>query len=126
MTDAFEPELGQFIFSNATFGEFQMQHHVKLGIAQISEFLVHTLPMDHNPTDNSGAYFSNDVFSIRAYCWCDGDEHPKGCPPNFECGDFEASWYKHLGRGSSQSRLLSAEEWDSIYRKCIDSLKEKP
>ena len=124
MTEQFEPELGQLLFSNAPLEEFDMQRHVQLGIEQLGLYLQVTKILKYNPVSNTGAEFSNDVFSIRAYCWCDGDKHPNGCPPNFECGDFKVSWYKYLGRGSSQSRALSTEEWDAIFRKCMDSIKE--
>ena len=60
---------------------------------------------------------------MRSYCWCDGDieGHGDGCPPNFEHrpSGLVVSWYKHVGRGSSQNRVVSVREWVDALGGCI-------
>lgn len=46
-----------------------------------------------SPFRNTGATFSNDVFTVRAYNW-DGNYKP-----NFEYKGLKIYWYKYLGRG---------------------------
>jgi hypothetical protein len=124
MADRFQPELGQFLKQNdCHYYELTMEQHVQGAICAIGEAIqAKGLCDGNNPAGNSGAEFVNEVFALRSYCWCDGDRHMDGCPPNFECGDFAASWYKHLLRGASQSREISFDEMEAIRRKCIDSL----
>lgn len=67
--------------------------------------------------------FSNDEFSIRPYCWCNGEgEHAGfGCPPNFKCGKFEAEWYKHIDRGFDHDEI-SSDEFRRLMIKCLNSI----
>jgi hypothetical protein len=130
----YEPELGQAIFSNTPWGEIEMQEMVEWGIALLGEIVTPLTEPQPNgeyldPCANTGTEFENDVFSIRAYCWCDGERHPEGCPPNFEYREgpsksviFSACWYKYLGRGGSQSRELTPPQWAYIVRRCLESV----
>ena len=126
MSKQFEPEIGQAIFSNGSAFEYGMQRHVESGLRHLGE-LVSKGKYGDDPTCNNGSRFSNDVFSLRSYCWCDGEGegHEQGCPPNFVCGDFAASWYKHAGRGHSQSRPVSHDEWAKIMERCLSSLRKE-
>src|SRR2546423_1713602 len=65
--------------------------------------------------------YSNDVFTIRTYCWCDGNEHPEGCPPNFDhpASGLQARWYKHAQRGASINREVDSTEWSKILSECL-------
>jgi hypothetical protein len=122
----FEPELGQIIFGNAGSSfEFEMQYHVDAGIHALGALVAPLCEGGYDPTSNTGAEYANSTFVLRAYCWCDETRsgHEEGCPPNFVCGDFAATWYKHAGRGHSQSRLLSEKEWLSIMTRCLSSLE---
>ena len=79
-----------------------------------------------NPTENSGATFSNEVFSMNAYCWCDGvnEDHEKnGCPVNFlyKKTDFTASWYKHINR-DFHSDDISRSDLIKMMNNCINSI----
>ena len=98
--------------------------YVVRGIEMLGSLVANGDP-DKDPCSNSGASFKNDIFEISAYCWCDGERHPDGCPPNFKCGDFSAEWYKHVNRGFIQSRPISALEWVDIMIKCLGSLGER-
>ena len=80
-----------------------------------------------NPIEESPG-FSNDVFEIRPYCWCDGDEpnHVEdGCPLNFyhkESG-LSVSWYKHLGRDMHVDDEITSAKWADILEDCLKSIK---
>jgi hypothetical protein len=50
-----------------------------------------------SPFQNTGAEYSNDTFTVRAYYWGEDDDLIK--LPNFKYKDFECSWYKHSMRG---------------------------
>lgn len=121
----FEPELGQAVFSNSPWGEVDTPDYVTEGIGLLTSITAEgdwerDVTGNHGPAGN----LDNGTFALRAYCWCDGDEkgHENGCPPNFQCGDFEARWYKHAGRGASQNREVTAREWGSIIVRCLRSL----
>ena len=122
MNTPFDPELGQLVFGGGADFDYEMEEHVKSGLAELGALLAPILGQD--PTDNVAEAFANDVFSLRSYCWCGNSRpgHEEACPPNFVCGDFGASWYKWLGRGGSQPRPLAAAEWAGILRRCCDSL----
>jgi len=122
-TRMFEPELGQMLLSHTAMYKFEMQDHVESGLRLLGDFLVERGLCNHSPADNTAAGYENSVLAMRAYCWCDGDLHKEGCPDNFECGDFSASWYKYLGRGSSQSRRVTVQEWMGILNRCMDSVR---
>jgi len=130
---SFEPELGMMAFSGSPWEEHKMQSFVERGLRDISEEIGErrlcndpndNVEYGYEPADNCAAEYENDVFQMRSYCWCDNtrEGHENGCPPNFKYGDFEARWYKYLGRGSSQNKTLTRDEWRSIYYRCIASL----
>jgi hypothetical protein len=119
-SEQFTPEIGQYAFSGSPWGEWSMSRRVYRFMRDLGEKLADSF--GRAPTGNTGEHFENEVFSMRAYCWCDGDRHPDGCPPNFKCGDFEVRWYKYLGRGSSMNRNIGAEELAEIERRCMESL----
>lgn len=82
-------------------------------------------PVVYGPDD----VFENDVFTIRAYCWCDGDRHPDGCPPNFvhHGSGWTINWYKHVGRGLSSDRPFDRDAWVGVLWDCIRSIDpERP
>lgn len=123
MTDYFVPELGQIILSNNTpWNELPMQEEVEAILWKIGEQILDRELAHGDPMDNSGAQYENETFKARAYCWCEGELHPEGCPPNFEWRDFRACWYKHAGRGNSQNRELSMEERHQLEIECLASL----
>lgn len=119
----FVPELGQAAFGGP-WEEIRMQGFVKSGLSALGELCKGGTDTGEDPTSNTGAEFVNDVFELRSYCWCDGEgEHAEeGCPPNFKHGDFEARWYKYLGRSGSQNRKLTAAEWDEMFEACVASV----
>ena len=125
---SFPPELGQMVWSNTPWHQHEMQPMVESGLRLLGELVRPLMPEEYGrhsaPTENAAQVFENEVFVLRAYCWCDGElaGHEHGCPPNFVCGDFAACWYKYLGRGSSQSRTLTEAEWRQIMQRCLESL----
>lgn len=89
--------------------------------------------------------FENDVFELHPdyqHCACpysetESDEffgppqiHRDDCPfmaqkPNFrhKASGLEICWYKWIGREMSMNReSISGDEWDRIFRQCVDSL----
>lgn len=50
-----------------------------------------------SPFDNTGAEYTNDVFTVRAYYW--GDDEELVNLPNFEYDGLECYWYKYATRG---------------------------
>lgn len=100
-----------------------MQPSVERALRTLGEEIADRDLVDgYNPMDNSGAQYETPVFKVRAYCWCDGELHKDGCPPNFEWRDFRACWYKHAGRGNSQNRKMKPREAAEMLRECLDSL----
>lgn len=78
-------------------------------------------------TTNSGAEeFSNGVFALRSFCWCDGSlaGHEEECPPNFEYfpDRLGIRWYKYMGRDNESTHLITEARWKRIYEDCLSSL----
>lgn len=126
-------ELGQMLFSGQTFLDVDGDRfpYVGDGISTLDHFLAEALGEDFGRTGNEGVNeFTSSVFDMRGYCWCDGVEHPDGCPLNFvhHASGFGVSWYKHLGRGVLISRAISAREWARILIQCLNhvGLEVKP
>lgn len=120
---AYVPELGQAAFG-APWLEFTMPRFVEAGLRVLGAALADESSSGGDPCGNTGAIFENDVFAMRAYCWCDGDAHPDGCPANFEhkASGFEASWYKYLGRGGSMSGPIDVGRFEVLLEECHASL----
>lgn len=82
---------------------------------------------------NTALHFSNDVFAIRDFCWCDGRLHHEdadgipSCPPNFEhfTSGITGEWYKYLGRDTRWSRSPEAPEAIAVLMDCIRSLPNR-
>jgi len=125
----FEPELGQLGFSNT---EWQEHKVPELAIAALRALADEIERVEWNrtqedysaPTNNSGSHFKTDKFEMNAYCWCDGDAHPKGCPPNFKWRDVVINWYKYLGRGTSSNTELTPELINTMLEDCLESVQK--
>jgi len=135
MKGTFTPELGQGIFSNSSMLSYEVPDYVTGGLAALGEMVGHSRSQDEeeawslNPCNNAGpsANFENEEFAMRSYCWCDGEVegHEEGCPVNFEEETgFKVSWYKHVRRGSSCNRQITAKEWEEIFLRCTVSLSD--
>jgi hypothetical protein len=75
-----------------------------------------------NPCCNTGAEFSNSVFTLRAYDWSENPDKEV----NFKFGDVEVRWYKHIGRGCVGNKAaaeVSLEEAVEILNVCLTSLR---
>ena len=119
----FTPDLGQMAFSNTPWQQCEMQGHVEEGLCLLASLISEVRGTTYGSlVSNTGDEpWESAAFAMRAYCWCDGDRHPDGCPPNFEHYDsgLVANWYKHVGRGHSQNRAISVREWVNILGSCI-------
>jgi len=87
------------------------------------------------PGSNCAEEFSNEVFAIRDFCWCDGGRHPWAldadgeedhptCPPNFEhfASGLTGEWYKYLGRSTHFSQDVGLAEAMLVLADCAASL----
>lgn len=135
---SFQPELGQMVFSNGRFAEHAVPERVSDELHVLAGAIADARG-DEEPankwggpyaillTANYGAEeYTNDVFVMRTYCWCDGDKpgHEDGCPPNFEhlSSGLQINWYKHAGRGANANRELTRKLWAPIFRECLASV----
>lgn len=74
-----------------------------------------------SPFDNTGEYFKNDVFEVRAFVW--DEDSPESKLPNFKCRDFEVRWYKYFGRGMEINRPITANEFFCMLEDCLKSIR---
>lgn len=128
-------ELGQWAFSNGQVQEHEADWATD-GLVMLSEIIAEArgeirskYGYDGLLASNSGTdEFDNDTFTMRPYCWCDGDRpsHEMGCPPNFEHkpSGLRISWYKHAGRGVTANQSApTAICWWRILNECVESVE---
>ena len=123
----FEPELGQMAFSNSRWGDIETPEYMSASVENLGEELKVLGLAKENPCYNTGASFENDVFALRAYCWCDGNNegHGECCPPNFEYKvwpEFAMFWYKHSRRGDSVTDIPQPKDWYAAMVACEESI----
>lgn len=144
MTDTYQPELGQML--HGYHNGFPTPEHVGTGIVSIDQMISEHIYGVREVRNEYGTYASFDMhatsnsgwihdlqgapFSMRAYCWCDGERpgHEEGCPPNFHHfeTDFQAYWYKHSNRGQTCNQKISSSDWMKIQRECEDWVLAQP
>lgn len=72
-----------------------------------------------SPFDNTGApEFKTDLFTLRSYDWCNGNEKP-----NFETKKLKVFWYKHSNRGIVAYVTEGAHAEDILFEVLNDSIK---
>lgn len=76
-----------------------------------------------SPFLNTGNYYKNDTFEVRAYYW--GDDEKLIALPNFKYKDFEVRWYKHSDRCTiaSKNSELTLDFLADMMKDCIFSLR---
>lgn len=124
----FSPELGQAAFSNTPWQECKVSELAIAALRAIGEEIERvmwnrTQEEYHSPFGNVGGEFEAPAFKVRAYCWCDGDTHPEGCPPNFEWKNVRICWYKHLSRGTSANIDLTPNLVAEMLTDCLESVR---
>lgn len=117
------------LFSNSPVQEYEA-YWATDGIHMIGEHIQELRGDQGTLGSNYGeAPYESDIFTMRTYCWCDGDRegHEEQCPPNFEHyqSGLIINWYKHCGRGITSNKKLSKKEWFNIIQDCIQSLGDK-
>lgn len=125
---SYTPELGQAAFSNTEWQEHDVPELAIAALSAIGDEIERvvwncTQQQFHAPFDNVGGEFIAPAFTVRAYCWCDGDRHPDGCPPNFEWRDVKICWYKYLGRGTSSNVVLTPDLTAEMLMDCLASVR---
>ena len=128
MSHQFAPELGQALMTNTPWQEYDALW-MDTGLFIIADAIQAERGDSYTLAGNSGGdEYSNDVFTMRSYCWCwcdgDGPHSPDGCPPNFEHRPtgLRVSWYKHAGRGTSANQDLTRAEWVRVVAGCLNSI----
>lgn len=127
----FTPELGQFA-SGSTFAAVETPGYVTDGFGLLDALYAERFEGGQDllarVANHGGSPVVTDVFELRPYCWCDGERHPDGCPPNFRHlpTGFEAHWYKHSHRSPSCSDDLTAAAWSEILAECVQSIHSLP
>ena len=80
-----------------------------------------------SPFDNTGAEYTNNVFTVRAYYWGDDDELVN--LPNFEYDGLECYWYKYATRGltwrykGGRMAAIPADFLADMLDKCFKAIK---
>lgn len=122
----FQPELGQLLRDDS-YGEVEASDLCVAVLSSIANEVTRVMGnREQRPVymgSNGGEEFIADAFEMRDYCWCEGDRHPGGCPPNFRWRDFEARWYKHLGRSTSCNREITSDELAVMLTDCLESAR---
>lgn len=134
----YEPELGQLFFGNR-WERYDAPAHVLSAIETISNLLTELHATKYrryrsggwfSPISNTRAEFVNGTFTLRAYQWSEcicTDDYPNircvTCKPNFQWKDIEVRWYKHLHRGTTINRDVSADECSTMLQECLASLR---
>lgn len=83
-----------------------------------------------SPFDNTGATYSNDTFTVRAYDWDLVIDSEKEELPNFNYKDiFYVHWYKYMGRCMVVYYDESIINFDinflaKVVNDCIESIKK--
>lgn len=128
MNREYEPELGQMAFGQP-FKEYEASELLIAALNAIREELerVHwnnNQEQIQDPFGNTGGTYMNPTFKVEAYSW--DEETPQ--PFNFKWKDFELSWYKYIGRGTSINREIKPDEINEMLEECLSSIRkeEKP
>jgi len=81
-----------------------------------------------SPSANTGATFENDVFVMRAYCWCENERegHQDSRPPNFvhKATGLKFAWYKWAGRDTTSNvDSMKGSAWYGLLGECFASIE---
>lgn len=125
----FQPELGQWGFSNTPWGEFEVPDLAHAALNMIRDEISRvdwneTQEINPSPFEQGGEAYTCSSFTVRPYCWCDGRTHPEGCPPNFTWRNVTISWYKHAGRSMSSNVDLTPDMISEMLNDCLKCLRD--
>ena len=121
----YEPEIGQALFGQPS-QEYEASNLLVAALNAIREDLlrvywnINQKEME-DPFSNSGNKYKNDIFEIEAYSWNEDVVQPY----NFKWKDFEVSWYKYLGRGTSTNREIEPKEINQMLNECLEALQKE-
>lgn len=122
MTEEYIPELGQAVFGQPykSYGASGMLIAALESISSEIDRVMWNITQEryNSPFSNSGNEFKCDTFEVEAYSWNEDYEQLY----NFKWKDFEVSWYKYLGRGTSINRKISNDEIAEMLDECLDAL----
>lgn len=116
-------ELGQMVRGDTVFEH--EAHWATEGLFVIADAIA-AKRGDQSPLVNNsgGDEFVCPTFAMRPYCWCEGDVHPDGCPPQFEYANgFKIRWYKYAGRGQTANMAKPpGMAWELAVADCIQAV----
>lgn len=120
--EKYEPEIGQSLFGQP-WKEYKASELLIAALNAISEELRRVYWNNNqeelaDPFRNTGNEYKNDTFHVQAFSWKDKEQ-----PYNFKWRDFEVSWYKYLGRGTSINRPISNDEVAEMLTDCLESIR---
>lgn len=113
-------ELGNMIFGHSR-GQFPVEER------SLYRSLIEPL-FEALGCDSYGIEFSNDVFEMHPYCWCE----KTGCPQcdtgtqknlKHKASGFELAWYKYAMRDAYTDRVITPPQFIEIIRECVESVK---
>src|SRR3989344_872228 len=141
MLNQYDPELGQLVLGNR-YSKYEcpeyliaLLEHLDNEIWRVTQNMgikSNVIGLGLQPGSNNAEEYVNTVFSMRSYYWGDC-VCPQGaitadcnaCKPNFQIGDFEVRWYKHLGRGDTINREITPNEAITMFKQCMESLEQQ-
>ena len=114
-------ELGNLLFGNSR-GKYLIEPREKYQRTFL-RFLYRNEFDRYGYTKDGKNEFENDTFVIRTYYW--GFDEDIANLPNFvyKPAKLEIKWYKYPMRDAYSNQLISIEEFETILRKCEESLK---
>lgn len=113
MNKPYEPELGQLAFGQPWQSEEATEDTNDVLDCLRSAWNVMFGPND-NPFRNTGSRYGGRSFKAHAYSWSDEEQEF-----NFAWRDLRVSWYKYLGRGTTQNRPLKDGEAREMLKECL-------
>jgi hypothetical protein len=122
----YQPELGQFCFGQP-YQQYEASELLISALEHIDSELKRIMwnieqKEYFSPFENTGQYFVNNIFEVYAYSWDDTIDQPY----NFRWNNhnFDVSWYKYLGRGTSTNRIITNDEVNQMLNECIEFLRK--
>ena len=120
-SSAFIPELGQYAFGNPI-GRYECPPLVHALLDYLLEEIGRVFWNQNQEEWESYEDPEIKGIEVRRYYW--GEDEKEAIKPNFRFKDVEIRWYKYPGRGMSVNKEMSAEEWETWFEECLDTINK--
>ncbi len=122
--NCYKPELGQAVFGQPYHG-CKVSNLLIAALEAIRTELNRVMWNKHqkdydSPFGNTGNEFKCNVFEVEAYSWNDEVKQKY----NFKWKNYEVSWYKYLGRGTSSNMWFRPIMVSDMLDECIEELQK--